>query len=133
MPAFIKRVRALLFNLGALLLLLDLLLLIYGVFARYLLGSAPIWLDEMARYLIIGSVMLVLGALWVEGGHMRINLLEERLPAHLAQGRAVRSRARRGGDLAGDDRPQYRDRPAARAPAAPARAGRTDRGDAGRR
>jgi len=85
MPAFIKRVRALLFNLGALLLLLDLLLLIYGVFARYLLGSAPIWLDEMARYLIIGSVMLVLGALWVDGGHMRINLLEERLPAHLAR------------------------------------------------
>lgn len=84
MPAFITRLRTLLLNLGTTLLLLDLLLLIYGVFARYLLGSAPIWLDEMARYLIIGSVMLVLGALWVDGGHMRINLLEQRLPTRLA-------------------------------------------------
>lgn len=85
MPACIKRLRSLLLNLGTTLLLLDLLLLLYGVFARYLLGSAPIWLDEMARYLIIGSVMLVIGALWVDGGHMRINLLEERLPAGLSR------------------------------------------------
>ncbi|MBN7823264.1 hypothetical protein, partial [Bowmanella yangjiangensis] len=67
MSSFIERLRAVVLNLGAALLLLDLLLLIYGVFARYLIGSSPIWMDEMARYLIIGSVMLLLGALWSEG------------------------------------------------------------------
>ena len=73
--------RAALLNLATLLLLLDLVLLIYGVFARYLLGSSPIWMDELARYLIIGAVMLALGAVWMEGGHMRVNLLEQRLAA----------------------------------------------------
>jgi TRAP-type C4-dicarboxylate transport system permease small subunit len=85
MPSLVRRLRTALLHLGTALLLLDLLLLIYGVFARYLIGSSPIWMDEMARYLIIGSVMLVLGALWADGGHMRINLLEQRLPARLAR------------------------------------------------
>lgn len=85
MPSLIRHLRAVLLNLGTALLLLDLLLLIYGVFARYLIGSSPIWMDEMARYLIIGSVMLVLGALWADGGHMRINLLEQNLSAGLAR------------------------------------------------
>ncbi|SFU08915.1 TRAP transporter small permease [Pseudomonas marincola] len=85
MRSLLQRTSSVLLNLGALLLLLDLLLLIYGVFARYLIGSSPIWMDELARYLIIGSVMLVLGALWVHGGHMRINLLEQHLPHKLAR------------------------------------------------
>ncbi|MGV8710790.1 TRAP transporter small permease, partial [Pseudomonas aeruginosa] len=46
---------------------------------------SPIWMDELARYLIIGAVMLALGAVWMEGGHMRVNLLEQRLPPRLAQ------------------------------------------------
>ncbi len=85
MPSLLKGMRAALLNLATLLLLLDLVLLIYGVFARYLLGSSPIWMDELARYLIIGAVMLALGAVWMEGGHMRVNLLEQRLPPRLAQ------------------------------------------------
>lgn len=85
MPSLVGRLCATLLNLSTALLLFDLLLLIYGVFARYLIGSSPIWMDEMARYLIIGSVMLVLGALWCGGGHMRINLLEQNLPPHLAR------------------------------------------------
>lgn len=85
MPSLVRRLRAVLLHAGTALLLLDLLLLIYGVFARYLIGSSPIWMDEMARYLIIGSVMLVLGALWADGGHMRINLLEQNLPGRLAR------------------------------------------------
>lgn len=85
MPSLLKGMRAALLNLATLLLLLDLVLLIYGVFARYLLGSSPIWMDELARYLIIGAVMLALGAVWMEGGHMRVNLLEQRLSPRLAQ------------------------------------------------
>lgn len=85
MQSLLQRLSKVLLNLGTLLLLLDLLLLSYGVFARYLIGSSPIWMDELARYLIIGSVMLVLGTLWVQGGHMRINLLEQHLPDKLAR------------------------------------------------
>lgn len=39
MPSLLKGMRAALLNLATLLLLLDLVLLIYGVFARYLLGK----------------------------------------------------------------------------------------------
>lgn len=85
MYSLLQRSSSVLLNLGTLLLLLDLLLLSYGVFARYLIGSSPIWMDELARYLIIGSVMLVMGTLWVRGGHMRINLLEQHLPRKLAR------------------------------------------------
>ncbi|WP_328716787.1 TRAP transporter small permease subunit [Halomonas elongata] len=67
------------------LLLTDLLAMLYGVFMRYLAGGAPIWTDELARYLIIGAVMLAAGAVWVEGGHMRVALIERLLPRPLCR------------------------------------------------
>lgn len=65
------------------LLLLDLAIILFGVFMRYLAGGAPIWTDELARYLIIGSVLLAAGAVWIEGGHMRVGLIERLLPVPL--------------------------------------------------
>ena len=65
------------------LLLLDLAIILFGVFMRYLAGGAPIWTDELARYLIIGSVLLAAGAVWIEGGHMRVALIERLLPVPL--------------------------------------------------
>ena len=62
------------------LLVIDLLAMLYGVLARYLAGGAPIWTDELARYLIIGAVMLALGSVWIEGGHMRVALIERLIP-----------------------------------------------------
>lgn len=67
------------------LLLLDLAVILFGVFMRYLAGGAPIWTDELARFLIIGSVLLAAGAVWVEGGHMRVALIERLLPARLCR------------------------------------------------
>ncbi len=67
------------------LLFIDLMVILYGVFTRYLLGGAPIWTDELARYLIIGSVLLAAGAVWVEGGHMRVALIERLLPPSLSR------------------------------------------------
>ncbi|GHC27493.1 TRAP transporter small permease [Aidingimonas halophila] len=67
------------------LLFIDLAVILYGVFTRYLLGGAPIWTDELARFLIIGCVMLAAGAVWVEGGHMRVALAERLLPAPLSR------------------------------------------------
>ncbi|MEC9484227.1 MAG: TRAP transporter small permease [Halomonas sp.] len=67
------------------LLFIDLAVILYGVFMRYLAGGAPIWTDELARYLIIGSVLLAAGAVWVEGGHMRVALTERLLPSGLCR------------------------------------------------
>ncbi|MDT8878336.1 TRAP transporter small permease [Halomonas saccharevitans] len=67
------------------LLLLDLAVILFGVFMRYLVGGAPIWTDELARFLIIGSVLLGAGAVWIEGGHMRVALIESLLPPRLCR------------------------------------------------
>ncbi|WP_282095120.1 TRAP transporter small permease [Epibacterium ulvae] len=57
------------------------LFILYGVGARYFLGASPIWFDELARYVIIGGAMIGVGAVWVEGAHMRVAVLEQRVPA----------------------------------------------------
>jgi TRAP-type C4-dicarboxylate transport system permease small subunit len=75
--------RSLSLNVASSLLFLDLLVILFGVLMRYVVGGAPIWTDELARFLIIGGVMLAAGAVWVEGGHMRINLVEKLLPTRL--------------------------------------------------
>lgn len=77
--------RPLSLSIASALLFIDLAVILYGVFMRYLAGGAPIWTDELARYLIIGSVLLAAGAVWVEGGHMRVALIERLLPAMLCR------------------------------------------------
>lgn len=57
------------------------LFILYGVGSRYLFGSSPIWFDELARYSIIAAAMLGVGAVWVQGAHMRVAILENRAPA----------------------------------------------------
>lgn len=56
-------------------------LILYGVGARYFLGASPIWFDEVSRYSIIASALVGAGAVWVEGGHMRVAIVETRVPA----------------------------------------------------
>ncbi|WP_052384132.1 TRAP transporter small permease [Litchfieldella xinjiangensis] len=89
MTSFRSRVlvvsRPLSLSIASVLLFIDLAVILYGVFMRYLVGGAPIWTDELARYLIIGSVLLAAGAVWVEGGHMRVALIERLLPATLCR------------------------------------------------
>ena len=65
------------------LLLATVLVVLYGVLTRYVLGGAPIWMNELARFLTIATVMLALGAVWVEGAHMRVSLIERLLPSGL--------------------------------------------------
>ncbi|WP_447956967.1 TRAP transporter small permease [Vreelandella sp. EE7] len=68
------------------LLAINVAIILYGVFARYIAGGAPIWTDELSRFLIIATVMLAAGAVWTEGGHMRVALLERLLPAPFSKG-----------------------------------------------
>ncbi|SHE78261.1 TRAP-type C4-dicarboxylate transport system, small permease component [Modicisalibacter ilicicola DSM 19980] len=72
-------------TIASLLLLINLGIILYAVFLRYLAGGAPIWTDELARFLIIAGVMLAAGAVWVEGGHMRVALIERLLPTSLCR------------------------------------------------
>jgi TRAP-type C4-dicarboxylate transport system permease small subunit len=71
--------------LASAMLAIDLVAILYGVFTRYVAGGAPIWTDELARYLIIGAVMLAMGTVWIEGGHMRVALIERLLPRALGR------------------------------------------------
>jgi TRAP-type C4-dicarboxylate transport system permease small subunit len=68
-------------TLAGALLSLNVAAILFGVFARYIAGGAPIWTDELSRFLIIATVMIAAGAVWSEGGHMRVGLLEKLLPA----------------------------------------------------
>lgn len=77
--------RALSLTIASALLLINLGVILYAVFLRYLAGGAPIWSDELARFLIIGVVLLAAGAVWVEGGHMRVALIERLLPTPLCR------------------------------------------------
>lgn len=72
-------------TLAGALLSVNVLAILYGVLMRYVVGGAPIWTDELSRFLIIATVMLAAGAVWSEGGHMRVGLLERLLPASLAR------------------------------------------------
>ena len=67
-------------GLSALLVAWVSILVLYGVGTRYLLGASPIWFAELTRYSIIGSAMIGAGAVWIEGGHMRVGVLEARVP-----------------------------------------------------
>ncbi|WP_280564963.1 MULTISPECIES: TRAP transporter small permease [unclassified Chromohalobacter] len=66
-------------GLGGLALLVTLIDILYGVVTRYVVGQAPIWSDELARYCLIASALLIAGNVWVRGEHMRVALLERKL------------------------------------------------------
>lgn len=64
-------------------LAINVLTLLTGIFSRYLLGSSPIWVDEAARYLLIGAVMLIGGIVMLDGEHMRLNIIDKIAPPKL--------------------------------------------------
>lgn len=67
----------LLMSLSKTILALNVLLILYSVFTRYILNSAPIWSDELSRYAIIASVMLIMSCAYVDARHMKVSFLEE--------------------------------------------------------
>ena len=70
---------------ATLLLVLNVCVVMYGVITRYIVGGAPIWTDELARYTMIATAMFAMAGVWVQGEHMRVSLAERFLPAHLAR------------------------------------------------
>lgn len=63
--------------------IINIIVLLYGVVARYLIGHSPIWMDELSRYLIIVSVLLIAGPAWLQKKHMSVDFIEQMLPSKL--------------------------------------------------
>lgn len=80
-----KQLCQLILLLAGLLLILNACVVLYGTFARYFFGGAPIWTDEGARFLMIATAMLACGAVWQLGEHMRVNVTERLLSAKAAK------------------------------------------------
>lgn len=53
---------------------------IIGVFYRYVLGDALSWTEEMARYVMIWMCFLAASVLVREGGHIGISILRDMAP-----------------------------------------------------
>ena len=53
-------------------LALNVLLILYSVFTRYVLNYSPIWSDELSRYAIIASVILAMSC-----AHMKVSFIEQ--------------------------------------------------------
>ncbi len=70
---------------ASLLLLMAVLVLLYGVCARYIFNFSPIWMDELSRYMIIGSVLLAAGAVYARDEHMRVSVIQKALKGPLAK------------------------------------------------
>lgn len=74
---FINKVAGFFTFLAGVAISLDILILLGGVFSRYILGFAPIWIDEITRYLMIASVLLAAATVLLENKQMRLNIIEK--------------------------------------------------------
>jgi TRAP-type C4-dicarboxylate transport system permease small subunit len=78
---FVHRLAALGVALAAVALLASLVLIVYSVVMRYFLGQPAAWVDELVGYLLVACVMLAAGDALLEGEHLAVDLLTERLAA----------------------------------------------------
>ena len=62
-------------------LLVSMALIGYSVAMRYFANLPIPWVDELAGYLLVGAVMLAAADALLEGEHIRVDLLVERLAA----------------------------------------------------
>jgi TRAP-type C4-dicarboxylate transport system permease small subunit len=82
MQAFQRVVRALArlgLALSALAMLVALALIVYAVFERYVLDTPVPWTDELVGYLLVAMVMLAAADALLEGEHISVDILTERL------------------------------------------------------
>lgn len=63
----------------ALMLLVMVVAIFYQIFGRYVLGRAPSWGEELARYLMVYVTMLGSAAELRKGGHITVTTMTDRL------------------------------------------------------
>ena len=67
--------------LAAIALLASMFLIGYSVVMRYFLNQPVAWVDELAGYLLVAAVMLAAADALLEGEHIAVDILTERLSA----------------------------------------------------
>ena len=86
----VRRLAQLGIALAALALLASLVLIVYSVVMRYFLNQPAAWVDELVGYLLVACVMLAAADALLQGEHLAVDLLTERLGA---RGRRLTLRA----------------------------------------
>ena len=67
--------------LAAIALLASMFLIGYSVVMRYFLNQPAAWVDELCGYLLVAAVMLAAADALLQGEHLAVDLLTERLAA----------------------------------------------------
>ena len=67
-------------HLAAALLLILIGLIFFNVFGRYVVGASPVWAQELEWHLMAPIALLGITVLMLEKGHVRVDMLFERLP-----------------------------------------------------
>jgi TRAP-type C4-dicarboxylate transport system permease small subunit len=65
--------------LAAIALLASLVLIVYSVAMRYVLNQPVAWVDELVGYLLVATVMLAAADTLLEGEHIAVDIVTERL------------------------------------------------------
>jgi C4-dicarboxylate transporter DctQ subunit len=68
--------------LAAVSLLVTLALIAFSVVMRYFLNRPQSWIDEIAGYLLVASVMLAAADALFHGEHIAVDIVSDRLPAN---------------------------------------------------
>lgn len=77
----VRRCAGLGIGLAAISLLGSLALVVYSVVMRYFLNQPAAWVDELVGYLLVACVMLAAADALLEGEHLAVDLVTERLGA----------------------------------------------------
>jgi len=78
---FVRALARLGIALAAIALLASMFLIGYSVVMRYFLNQPAAWVDELAGYLLVAAVMLAAADALLEGEHIAVDILTERLSA----------------------------------------------------
>ena len=66
--------------LASALLLAMIALVFFNVFGRYVVGASPVWAQELEWHLMAPIALLGITVLMLEKGHVRVDMVFERLP-----------------------------------------------------
>jgi TRAP-type mannitol/chloroaromatic compound transport system permease small subunit len=73
-------------KLAAALLLVLVALVFFNVFGRYVIGSSPVWAQELEWHIMAPIALLGITVLMLEKGHVRVDMLYDKLSWRAQQG-----------------------------------------------
>ena len=75
----VRRLATLGIALAAIALIASMVLIVYSVVMRYALNQPVAWVDELVGYLLVATVMLAAADTLLEGEHIAVDIVTERL------------------------------------------------------